>query len=235
VSAGALQAAFEAVPLPSNALPSKCTDASLVLWQPSTDRYWEFWKLSKAADGWHAQWGGASAHISTSPGYFGTSDWAGAQSYWGTSATSLTLASGLIKLDDLRRGEIDHALVLALPTTRKGQWSWPAQRTDGSGGDTAADSIPAGARFRLDPSLDISKLSLPPLTRLIAQAAQRYGLIVTDRTNWMVGIGAESGVPYVGPSAPDPYKAYMGTKTANQILDAFPWSRLQLVKMSFNP
>ena len=98
-----------------------------------------------------------------------------------------------------------------------------------------ADSIPAGAHFRLDPTLDLSKLSLPPLTRLIAQAAQRYGLIVTDRTNWMVGIGAESGVPYVGPSAPDPYKAYMGTKTANQILDAFPWSRLQLVKMTLNP
>src|SRR4051794_1610858 len=233
-AARALQSASDAVPLPSNALPSKCTDGSLVLWQPSTDRYWEFWRLSKAADGWHAQWGGASAYISSSPGYFGAADWPGAQSYWGTSATGLTLASGLMKLDDLQRGVIDHALVLALPQTRRGEWSWPAQRTDGTGGDTAADSIPAGARFRLDPTLDLPALSLPPMTRLIAEAAQRYGLIVTDRTSWNVGIGAESGVPYVGPTAPDPYKAYMGNKSANQILDAFPWSRLQLLKLTLS-
>jgi hypothetical protein len=229
-----LQAAFSAVPLPANVTPSKCSDATLMLWQPSSNRYWEFWRLTRATDGWHAQWGGAAASASTHRGYFNATDWTGAQSYWGASATSLSLAGGLIKLVDLQRGVIDHAMTLVLPQTRKGQWSWPAQRTDGSGGDTAADSVPAGAHFRLDPSLDLSKLSLPPVTRMIAVAAQRYGFYVTERTNWNVGVAAESPMPYVGPTGANPYATYFGGKSPNQILEAFPWSRLQLLRMTLS-
>jgi hypothetical protein len=226
-----LQRAFARVPLPSNVQPSKCSDAALALWQPATDRYWEFWKLERRRTGWHADWGGAIRHVSRNPGYFRRRDWPGANTSWGASATSLTLAGGLIKLSDLAQGHIDHALVLVLPQTRAGQWSRPAQRTDTWGGDTAADSIPAGARFRLDPSLDLSTLALPPLTRMLAAAAQRYGLIVTERTNWMVGIGAESGAPYVGTGAANPYAPYLGGLRANQILNAFPWDRLQLLRL----
>jgi hypothetical protein len=229
--AAPLQRAFARVPLPSNVHPSKCSDASLVLWQPSTDRYWEFWKLERRPSGWHADWGGAIRHASRNPGYFRPRDWPGATSSWGTSATSLTLAGGLLKLSDLAQGHIDHALVLVLPQTRAGQWSLPARRTDTWGGDASADSIPAGARFRLDPALDLSALALPPVTRMLAAAAQRYGLIVTERTNWMVGIGAESGTPYVGPGGGNPYAPYFGGLRANQLLDAFPWDRLQLLRM----
>jgi hypothetical protein len=229
--AAPLQRAFAHVPLPSNVQPSKCSDASLVLWQPSKDRYWEFWKLERRPSGWHADWGGAIRHASRNPGYFRRRDWPGATTSWGTSATGLTLAGGLLKLSDLARGHIDHALVLVLPQTRAGQWSRPAERTDSWGGDTAADSIPAGARFRLDPSLDLSALDLPPLTRMLAAAAQRYGLIVTERTNWMVGIGAESGAPYVGADGANPYAPYLGGLRPNQILNAFPWDRLQLLRL----
>src|SRR3954452_1035758 len=229
--AAPLQRAFARVPLPSNVRPSRCSDAALVLWQPSTDRYWEFWKLERRRGGWHADWGGAIRHVSRNPGYFRRSDWPGATTAWGTSATSLTLAGGLLKLSDLAQGHIDHALVLVLPQTRAGQGSRPAERTDNWGGDTSADSIPAGARFRLDPSLDLTALHLPPVTRMLAMAAQRYGLIVTERTNWMVGIGAESGAPYAGPGVGNPYTPYFGRLRANQILNAFPWDRLQLLRM----
>jgi hypothetical protein len=152
----------------------------------------------------------------------------------GASATSLSLAGGLIKLVDLQRGVIDHAMALVLPQTRRGQWSWPAQRTDGAGGDTAANSIPAGAHFRLDPALDLSKLTLPPVTRMIAVAAQRYGFYVTERTDWNVGVAAESPMPYVGPTGANPYTAYFGGKSPNQILGAFPWSRLKLLRMTLS-
>jgi|1186.fasta_scaffold66908_2 hypothetical protein len=235
IGQASLQAAFAAVPLPSNATPSKCSDATLMLWQPSTNRYWEFWRLSKATDGWHAAWGGATSAASAHKGYFNSADWTGALSYWGASATSLSLAGGLIKLSDLQRGIIDHAMTLVLPQTRARQWSWPAQRTDTSGGDTALNSIPAGSHFRLDPSLDLSKLSLPPVTRMIAVAAQRYGFYVTERTNWMVGLAVESPMPYVGSTGANPYTSYFGGKSPNQILGAFPWSRLQLLRMALSP
>ena len=44
-SAPALQSAWEAVPLPPNAQPAAGSDEQLVVWQPSTDRLWEFWGL----------------------------------------------------------------------------------------------------------------------------------------------------------------------------------------------
>jgi hypothetical protein len=232
--AASLSRAFRRVPLPSNAQPSKCSDAALALWQPATDRYWEFWKLERRRQGWRAAWGGAMRRVSRNPGWFRSRDWPGATASWGTSATSLTLAGGVLKLDDLARGRIDHALVLVLPQTRARAWSWPAMRTDSWGGDTSSDSIPAGARFRLDPKLDVDALQVPPVTRMLARAAQRYGFIVTERTNWMVGIGAEATSPYVLPGAGNPYTRYFGGMRANQILNAFPWDRLQLLRMRLN-
>ena len=42
-TSAALQSAWSAVPLPSNAQPAAGTDEHLVVWQPSTNRMWEFW------------------------------------------------------------------------------------------------------------------------------------------------------------------------------------------------
>src|SRR3954471_13402209 len=71
------------VPLPSNARGASGTDSAAVVWQPSTDTYWEFWRLRKLADGFHAEYGGMLTNASTSPGVFtdGT----------GTSASGLAL------------------------------------------------------------------------------------------------------------------------------------------------
>jgi hypothetical protein len=227
--AASLQSAFDRVPLPRDPQPSRCSDASLLVWQPSSDRYFEFWHLRREGGSWRADWGGATRHASRNPGYFGPGDWPGAQSSWGASATSTLVAGGLVKLDELRAGHIDHALAISIPQTRSGQWTWPAQRTDNATGDTAADSIPSGSHFRLDPKLDVSKLQLPPLTRMLARAAQRYGVYVTERTNYMVGLGVESPAPYGGRG--NPYDRYLGGRSPNAILDAFPWDKLQLLKL----
>jgi hypothetical protein len=227
--AAPLQSAFARVPLPSHPQPSRCSDATLLVWQPATDRYFEFWRLRRSGGGWTADWGGATRHASRNPGYFGPGDWPGAQSSWGASATSTTVAGGLVKLDELRAGHIDHALMLSLPQTRSHEWSWPAQRTDGAAGDTAADSIPSGSHFRLDPKLDLAQLHLPPLTRMLAEAAQRYGIYITERTHYMVGLGVESPAPYGGRG--NPYDRYLGGRSPNEILDAFPWTKLQLLQL----
>jgi hypothetical protein len=52
-----LQAGFASLPLPPNAVPAPGSDQHLVVWQPSTDSMWEFWKLHLATNGWHARWG----------------------------------------------------------------------------------------------------------------------------------------------------------------------------------
>ena len=220
-----LQTAWTSVPLPANAEPAKGRDAQLTVWQPSTDRLWEFWHMSHQQDGWHAQWGGAMEHVSTSAGYFTTSSWPGAQTNWGATATSLPLVGGLITLEDLRRHEIDHALSMSLPMTKAGVWSWPAQRSDGGG--TGANNVPEGTRFRLDPTLDIASLNLPPLVRMMAVAAQRYGIVVHDKSGVVDFYGEDPPA-----SETNPWKTIVGSQPVWQVLSQFPWSHLQALKLT---
>src|SRR4051794_31612878 len=57
-----LQRTFEAVPIPKDARPAEGPDAHLTVYQPATDRLWEFFRAAKLADGWHAAFGGSFAH-----------------------------------------------------------------------------------------------------------------------------------------------------------------------------
>jgi hypothetical protein len=217
-----LQQAFSAVPLPADAQPASGRDSQLTVWQPSTDRMWEFWHLSHQQDGWQARWGGAMDRVSENPGVFTAQAWPGANPYWGATATSLPLVGGLITLEDLQRQIIDHALALGLPRVARGVVLPPAQRTDGTADGSGA--IPAGTRFRLDPNLDLQSLSLPPLTLMIAQAAQRYGIIVRD-TSSIVDFYGEDPTP----TGTDPYRALFADEYIWQQLAKFPWERLEVI------
>jgi hypothetical protein len=226
----ALQAALDAVPLPSNAQPAAGTDKHLVVWQPSTNRLWEFWQLEDTLSGWQASWGGAMEKVSSNPGVYGPGAWPGATSGWGATASSLSLAGGLISLEDLAIGKINHALALGIPNVRAGVYSSPAQRDDGT--STNPLSLPEGAHLRLDPSLDLAALHLPRLTLMIAEAAQRYGLFVRSRGN---SVSFEGQDPI--PTGTEPYggpHGYFEGKTGPELLHSFPWSHLELLKMELH-
>ena len=230
-----LQAALAAVPIPAGATAADGPDAHLTVWQPSTDKLWELWKAHKEADGWHAAWGGAIAHVSRSPGFYTTASWPGARSFWGATATSLPVAAGTITIADLLQGHIDHAIAVDLPYPRAGVYAWPAQRTDGTG--IAADAIPEGAHLRLDPTLDLSTLTMPPLVRMIAVAAQRYGLIVRDQTHHAIGFFIEdpkplgaAGLFYGADGLPSPTGFFAG-QYPGPLLASFPWRSLRVLKL----
>jgi hypothetical protein len=232
----ALQSAFDAVPIPVNAQPATGSDAEMTIWQPSTDKLWEFFEMQKEADGWHAAWGGAIQGVSQSPGYYATSSWPGALSVWGATASSLPAAAGVITFQDMQQGHINHALALELPYPRAGTWAWPAQRSDGTGTDPNA--IPEGAQLRLDPNLNLATLHLPPLTMMIAQAAQRYGMIVRDQTHHAIGLYAENPIPlgsnpYYTSGTPNPTGPF-GGQWPDALLHSFPWSSLEVLKMNLH-
>lgn len=217
-SAPDLQAAWERVPIPPDARPAAGSDAWMVVWQPSSDTMWEFWVTSKQPDGWHARWGGRMLNVSTSPGYYGSN--------WGASATSLPILGGLIRLSELQAGHIDHALALAIPQAAASAFSWPAQRSDGSLSSPSA--IPEGTRFRLDPHLDLNALSLTPVVRMVAVAAQRYGIVVRDQGG-AIAFYAEDPTP----TGHDPYNGpngYFSGRDPAQLLAQFPWSSLEALK-----
>jgi hypothetical protein len=222
-----LSAAWSAVPLPPTAQSAAGKDHHLVVWQPSTDHLWEFWHLAGGPGDWRAGWGGAMQSASSNFGVYGAAAWPGATGSWGGSASSLSIAGGLITLEDLRKGEINHALAIGVPQVRAGMYAAPAERTDGESANPMA--LPEGAHLRLDPSLELWKLQLPPLTLMIARAAKRYGIFVRDIAG-NVTLYAQDPVttganPYAGPNG-----FFEGTYPA-RLLSAFPWTHLQLLQM----
>jgi hypothetical protein len=223
----ALQAAWSAVPLPANAHPASGTDGVLVVWQPSVARMWEFERLTHTSSGWRATWGGAMRYVSSNAGVYGPAAWSGAKTWWGVSASSLSVVGGLITLEDLKAGQINHALAIAIPSVRTGVYAFPAKRSDGI--STNPLSLPEGAHLRLNPNLNLASLHLPPLTRMIAEAAQRYGIYVRDR-----GANVQFFAQDPTPTGKNPYSGqtgYFEGKSPPALLAAFPWSQLEVVQM----
>ena len=208
----ALTASFAAgVPIPPGAKPAAGTDEHMVIYQPSSDTMWEFWHMAQNTQGqWSAAWGGTMTNASQNPGYF-----SGADAGWGATASSLPLVDGLITPAELQSGQINHALSFAIPYPRGKVWASPAQRTDG--GNTSTTAIPEGARFRIDPTLNLASLNLPPATLAIATAAQKYGMIVRD-TAGVVTFYAQDPTP----TGSNPYPTLFGGSRCRRSSRSFP-------------
>lgn len=227
-----LAKAFERVPLPDNARPADCVDRHLTVWQPSTDRLWEFFHLRRDPEsGWWADWGGAIDHVSSSSGYYTSESWPGLSApNWGATATSLPVLGGVILLQELQEGRVDHALALNLPMARAGLFSWPAQRSDGVGGSS---TLPEGARLRLPHDLNLTALNLPTTTLIIARAVRKYGAIVRDQTGPGNGVSffAEDPRP-LGSNPYDGKAGFFAGTPPDLLLSKFPWDRLEVLKMT---
>lgn len=211
---------FSGVPVPEAAVPADGTDGQLTIWSPDDDALWEFWQMRKADDGvWEACWGGRLDDVSSSEGVF--------EAPYGTSASGLVASASVVSLRDLKRGEIDHAVAIAIPEPAARVFSYPANRTDGV--SKAPDAIPEGARLRLDPSLDVDSLGLTPLATMIAKAAQKYGLIVTDRSHGVAFVGEDSR-SYQESTGEDPWKEVFGDVPQYAQMAGFPFDRLTVIE-----
>ncbi|MET0920496.1 MAG: DUF4124 domain-containing protein [Acidimicrobiia bacterium] len=215
-------AQIASVPIPSDAVIPPDSDASIIVWQPSSNTVWEFWKTRRVDGAWQACWGGRLESASKSIGTFPFP--------YGAAASGLSQLAGLITLEELKSGHIDHAISIGVVNTRKGVVSWPANRTDGK--SLAPNAIPEGQRLRLDPSLDLSTLSLTPMGRMVAVALQRYGAIVRDSAG-SVAVYAENAIPLTAPGQPNPYEAFYGGKGKSAQLDGIPWARLQALPLDY--
>ncbi len=218
-------AMLQNVPIPNNAVPSGGADAEMVIWQPSSDTEWEFFKAAQdqSTGVWSACAVGKIAHVSDNPGI----DPPGS----GATASGLPLLAYLIRISELQSGHIDHAINLEVPENQAYVFSWPATKTDGKGVNW---SDPAeGERFRLDPSLDLSTLPLSPGERIIAKAMQTYGLIVTDSTGSVPAIQAEDPRQYEGSSGVDPYASFFSGSSQQLWLKDIPWGHLQALPWDY--
>ena len=94
-------------------------------------------------------------------------------------AAGLPIFPGLVRLDEVQAGAIDHAIRLTVDCTRN-RYLWPARH---QAGVSNANCPPMGARFRLKVGFDASGYSAG--ARVILRAMKRYGLIVADNgSDW---------------------------------------------------
>ena len=209
------------VPMPADAVVSPGTDKGITIYSPSLDKMWEFWVAEHRADGWYACWGGRMDNVSTTPnGYF--------LNGFGATATGLLNAAGAVSIADIKKGSIDHVVGINLyDPAMWSNFSWPAQRSDGS--SSAASAMPEGTRLRLDPSINVDALPMTPIAKMIAKAAQKYGMVVVDRAG-CVAVIAESGAAIRTATGIDPWAALMAGTPDYAILANFPWGKLQAVQ-----
>jgi len=216
---------WASVPVPSYAVPAEGTDMEMTVYQPSTDTMWEFWKAKKENGVWYACWGGRLENASKSNGVF--------YKYYGTTATSLPFLGGQITAEELQRGEIKHAIGIALVDTEHWNiFSWPANRSDGWNGNKVPYRIAEGQRFRLDPTVDVDSLKLSKAGKIIAKAAQTYGFVVWDKAG-SVSLRAQNVYSYTKLGKTNPYPALFENKANYAVMEGFPWDRLQFLPMDY--
>jgi len=100
-------------------------------------------------------------------------------------AAGLPIFPGLVRWDEIERGEIRHALRFTLDLTWK-QHLWPARHDAPVGG---SNNPPMGMRVRLKSGFDISGYSAT--NQVILTALKRYGMMLADNGgDWFI-----SGAP----------------------------------------
>jgi hypothetical protein len=211
-----------AVPIPSHATEAGGTDKEMTIYQPATDTIWELWGAKKDANNkWYACWGGKLANASRSEGRFPKG--------YGTTASGLPFIGGQITAEELKRGEIKHAIGIALVDVEHFTiYSYPANRSDGWNPTRTPNRIAEGQRFRLDPKINVDALKIPKAGKIIAKAGQKYGFIVWDKAG-AITVRAQNPFSY----ATNPYPALFENKQSYEILKGIPWDRIQFLPFDY--
>jgi dienelactone hydrolase len=234
---GYMAAEFESVPLPPDAasagppesLTSGWIDHELIVYQPATDTAWELYHLVKDSNGdWSATAGGRITGVSHSMGNY--DPWPSGTPH-GMTGYAVPMLAGLQRVEELKRGTIDHVVGVSIPHPMKGVFRSPGLTTDGEW--TTPDAVPEGTRFRLPADLNIDALPLTPYAKIVAKAIQAHGLVIVDRDCRPSDRQRCPAVTFKAedprPRKPDPYADIFGGVAANHLFDNFPWDQLQVL------
>lgn len=174
------------VPMPAQAKTAVGTDHHLSIWDVPNNTIYEFWDMRKASNGsWSA---GLGSKLDTNGLGYQTTAWRGSARAYGGSAIA-----GSIRYQEMKNGEIKHALAMAYPWTRGKAYAMGIG-TDGITQNIATHSdnasaanrntsanIPEGARLRLKASVDVNaKCGTNNNCKVIGRALQTYGAYVVD-------------------------------------------------------
>jgi hypothetical protein len=153
-----------------------------IVFDPVGRKLYEFYRLTKTDDGWHADQASIFDLASNTlrPDGWTSSDAAG-----------LPILPAIVRYDEIQRGVIDHALRFTVVRSRRA-YVYPA--THFASRLTDEDLPRMGERFRLRKDFDTSKFS--PAARVIAEALKRYGMFMADNgMDWGLSVSADDRLP----------------------------------------
>ncbi len=146
-------------------------DRHVLAIRSGTCELFELYRAFRSGGGWRADSG---ARFDLSSNALRPLGWTSAD------AAGLPILPGLVRYDEVARGSIDHAIRVTFARTQNG-YILPATHFASSRSDPTLP--PMGLRLRLKSSFELGTLS--GQARVIAEAMQRYGLIVADNgSNW---------------------------------------------------
>jgi len=167
------------VPIPEGAMMDPQEDAHMVIVDWNQNRVWDVWGL-EFKNGRYASFTGMTYDAKGS-GVFDPSDFKvqngeSIHFYGPGRAAGVPVVAGLILYSEVEQGCIPHKLAIATRHNAYQEFVYPATWTDG----VLKGGIPEGAIIQLDPELDLDPFELTPEERIVATAAQQYGMVVVD-------------------------------------------------------
>ena len=154
-------------------------DRHAIIVDKSTCRLYETWSTRKTSSGWHA---GSGAIWSLTSNRLRPDGWTSAD------AAGLPILPGLLRLDEVKRGFVDHAIRFTTDVTDQ-RHIWPARHDAGSVRNRAYP--PMGARFRLKASFSLKGYRAD--TKVVLRAMKTYGLVLADNGSPWYFQGRASG------------------------------------------
>lgn len=210
------------VRIPTWAAPASGSDSEITIYNQDTGQYTDIWVATKNSNtDWSAAWGGTIQNARTNSGVH--------VHPYGAVASGFPFLPGMVTADEVRDGHIAHVVGIGLPLALiDSTISDPATRTDGTA-TPAANTISEGQRLILPASINVANLNISRTAKIIARAAQEYGLIVWDRgeTSWT--IRAQNGTGMTS----NPWPTLLGG--AADPLNGFPMSQMQVMPRNWMP
>ena len=157
-------------------------DRHVLIVDRGTCRLFELYDVHHANGRWTA---GSGATWSLTSDKLRPAGWTSAD------AAGLSILAGLLRLDEVKAGRVDHAIRFTTDITDR-SYIWPARHEAGSVSDSTYP--PMGARFRLKASFPISSYRAD--TRVVLRAMKKYGLVLADNGSpWYFQGTSEKGWP----------------------------------------
>jgi hypothetical protein len=159
-------------PIPSNAPVegNGAGDSHVIVVDIENKKLYELYNASKTTNGWGASSG---ALFDLTSNALRPDGWTSAD------AAGLPVFPGLVRYDEIVKGEIDHPIRFTLRSSKVSRSYIDPARHKVTGTNTNANApTPMGMRMRLKADFDVSTYSAT--NRIILNAMKKYGLILAD-------------------------------------------------------